>query len=67
MIISSNATGPVISLWLIYKTGKVVTEASTPIWILFYGVVSIIVGLCVWGRRVIKAIGQNLTPITPSR
>ena len=67
MIISSNAIGPVISLWLIYKTGEVVTEASTPIWILFYGAISIIVGLCVWGRRVIKVIGQNLIPITPSR
>lgn len=67
LIISSNAIGPVISLWLIYKTGEVVTKSSTPIWILFYGGVGIIVGLCVWGRRVIKTIGENLSPITPSR
>lgn len=62
----SNAIGPVISLWLIYNEGKVVSKAATPIWILIYGGVGIIVGLSVWGRRVIKTIGENLSPITPS-
>ena len=63
----SNSIGPVISLWLIYQTGKVSGKAQTPIWILIYGGVGIVIGLCVWGRRVIKTIGENLTPITPSR
>jgi len=62
----SNAIGPVISLWLIYQTGEVQSKAHTPIWILIYGGVGIIVGLSVWGRRVIKTIGENLSPITPS-
>ncbi|XP_066926017.1 sodium-dependent phosphate transporter 1-B-like isoform X2 [Clytia hemisphaerica] len=62
----SNAIGPVISLWLIYRTGEVQSTAQTPIWILIYGGVGIIVGLSVWGRRVIKTIGENLSPITPS-
>jgi len=62
----SNAIGPVISLWVIYQTGAVVGKTATPIWILLYGGVGIIVGLCVWGRRVIKTIGENLSPITPT-
>ncbi|XP_002160505.1 sodium-dependent phosphate transporter 2 [Hydra vulgaris] len=62
----SNAIGPLISLWLIYETGKVSGKAQTPIWILLFGGVGIVIGLCVWGRRVIKTIGENLTPITPS-
>lgn len=62
----SNAIGPVISLWLIYQNGEVVSKASTPIWILIYGGVGIILGLCLWGQKVIKTIGENLSPITPS-
>ena len=56
-----------ISIWIIYKTGLVQSKAATPIWILIYGGVGIIVGLCVWGRRVIETIGENLTPVTPTR
>ena len=61
----SNAIGPVISLWLIYQHGHVHAD-HVPIWILIYGGVGIVVGLCVWGRRVIRTIGEDLSPVTPS-
>ncbi len=64
---SSNAIGPVISIWIIYRTGIVQSKAATPIWILLYGGAGIVLGLCVWGRRVIETIGENLTPVTPTR
>lgn len=62
----SNAIGPLVSLWLVGAHGKVVEKASTPIWILFYGGFGISIGLWIWGRRVIKTLGQDLTKITPS-
>eukprot|EP00794_Sanderia_malayensis_P011195 gene11195-12369_t len=62
----SNAIGPLISIWVIYQTGMVITKVQTPVWILFYGGAGIIVGLFVWGRRVIETMGQDLSPITPS-
>ncbi|KAJ8287096.1 hypothetical protein GJAV_G00047610 [Gymnothorax javanicus] len=61
----SNAIGPLIAIWLVYESGKVVS-ANTPIWLLLYGGVGICVGLWVWGRRVIQTMGRDLTPITPS-
>jgi sodium-dependent phosphate transporter len=64
---SSNAIGPVIGLWLIYVDGSVTAQSSTPLWVLFYGGLGISVGLWVWGRRVIRTIGEDLTKITPSR
>uniref|UniRef100_G3STE6 Phosphate transporter n=1 Tax=Loxodonta africana TaxID=9785 RepID=G3STE6_LOXAF len=62
----SNAIGPLVALWLIYKHGGVLQEAATPVWLLFYGGVGICTGLWIWGRRVIQTMGKDLTPITPS-
>lgn len=62
----SNAIGPLVALYLVYKTEDVSTKAATPIWLLLYGGVGICMGLWVWGRRVIQTMGKDLTPITPS-
>ncbi|XP_066300042.1 sodium-dependent phosphate transporter 1-like [Branchiostoma lanceolatum] len=62
----SNAIGPVVALWLVYQEGSVAQKSATPIWILFYGGAGMIIGLWVLGRRVIKTVGEDLTPITPS-
>ncbi len=56
-----------IGLWLIYVDGSVAARTPTPLWVLFYGGLGISVGLWVWGRRVIRTIGEDLTKITPSR
>lgn len=63
----SNAIGPLISMWLVATTGEVAKQASTPWWILLYGGAGISIGLFIWGRRVIKTMGEDLTKITPSR
>lgn len=62
----SNAIGPLIALWLIYQEGSVAQKAETPLSILLFGGVGISVGLWIWGRRVIKTVGNDLTKITPS-
>lgn len=63
----SNAIGPLIGVWLIYAEGTVTATKPTPLWVLFFGGIGISVGLWVWGRRVIRTIGEDLTKITPSR
>nr|CAB3266134.1 sodium-dependent phosphate transporter 1-A [Phallusia mammillata] len=63
----SNAIGPLIAIWLIYHEGTVHQKSYTPLLILLYGGVGICCGLWVWGRRVIKTMGQDLTNLTPSR
>lgn len=62
----SNAIGPLIAIWLIYTEGSVLQESESPIYILLYGGVGIVVGLWVFGHRVIETIGTNLTKITPA-
>lgn len=62
----SNAIGPIVALWVIARDKSVLQAAPTPIWILFYGGCGISLGLWIWGRRVIKTMGEDLTKITPS-
>uniref|UniRef100_T1JHU7 Phosphate transporter n=1 Tax=Strigamia maritima TaxID=126957 RepID=T1JHU7_STRMM len=62
----SNAIGPLVALWLIYYRGSVKQQDETPWYILVYGGIGISIGLWVWGRRVIKTLGEDLTKLTPS-
>ncbi|KAH8270406.1 hypothetical protein KR018_009699 [Drosophila ironensis] len=62
----SNAIGPLIALYMIYREGSVLQQAESPIYILIYGGIGISVGLWLWGRRVIETIGNDLTKITSS-
>eukprot|EP00099_Drosophila_melanogaster_P008980 NP_001261704.1 Na[+]-dependent inorganic phosphate cotransporter type III, isoform B [Drosophila melanogaster] len=62
----SNAIGPLIALYMIYREGSVMQQAESPIYILIYGGIGISVGLWLWGRRVIETIGNDLTKITSS-
>lgn len=62
----SNAIGPLIGLWIIYSEGTVTAPIPAPLWVLFFGGIGISVGLWIWGRRVIRTIGEDLTKITPS-
>lgn len=62
----SNAIGPLIALWAVYTEGSARQEAETSIFILLYGGLGISTGLWVWGRRVIRTLGQDLARITPT-
>ncbi|XP_064651762.1 sodium-dependent phosphate transporter 1-A-like [Lineus longissimus] len=62
----SNAIGPLIALWTVSHAQSVEQSDPAPIWILLYGSAGISIGLWVWGRRVIKTLGEDLTKITPT-
>ena len=62
----SNAIGPLIAVWLIYRQGNVYQLGDVPAYLLLLGGAGISTGLWVLGARVIKTIGENLTNVTPS-
>eukprot|EP00128_Syssomonas_multiformis_P004378 Colp12_sorted_trinity150504_noHs@7351 len=63
----SNAIGPMIAIYTVWNTGEVSQSSDIPYWLLALGGVGIVLGLWVWGRRVIETVGSDLTAMTPSR
>ncbi len=63
----ANAIGPISAILSIYESGKVSDEAGVQKWILAYGGVGIVLGLLLYGYKVMKSVGFKLTMMSPSR
>ena len=63
----ANAVGPLAAVVSVLKSGTVAMKVAMPTWILALGGGFIVLGLLVWGRRVMETIGKKITEITPSR
>ena len=64
----ANAIGPVAAVVSIVQSGgEVASKAALPLWVLFLGGVGIVVGLVMYGKRVIETVGNQITELTPSR
>jgi len=63
----ANAVGPLAAVFSILNSGTVAMKVAMPTWILALGGGFIVLGLLVWGRRVMETIGSKITEITPSR
>ena len=64
----ANAIGPLAAInSVIANNGAFEAESALPVWILLLGGFGIVTGLAMWGHRVIRTIGGNITELTPSR
>ena len=64
----ANAIGPLAAInSVIANNGAFTAESALPVWILLLGGLGIVTGLAMWGHRVIRTIGGNITELTPSR
>ncbi|MBE66030.1 MAG: phosphate permease [Gammaproteobacteria bacterium] len=64
----ANAIGPLAAInSVIANNGLFEAESALPVWILLLGGLGIVTGLAMWGHRVIRTIGRNITELTPSR
>ncbi|ORU89836.1 MAG: phosphate permease [Cycloclasticus sp. symbiont of Poecilosclerida sp. M] len=63
----ANAIGPLAAINSIVQTGELSQKSALPIWILFVGGVGIVLGLAMYGRKVIETVGTKITELTPSR
>ncbi len=63
----ANAIGPLAAINSIVSTGELSQNSPLPLWILFVGGVGIVLGLAMYGRKVIETVGSKITELTPSR
>jgi PiT family inorganic phosphate transporter len=65
----ANAVGPLAAVVGIAKTAYTDVPNGVPLarWILAVGGIGIVVGLAMWGYKVIATVGRHITEITPSR
>ena len=63
----ANAVGPMAAVISIANEGVVSQKSAMPAWILLVGGVGIVLGLAMYGKKVIATVGQKITELTPSR
>jgi phosphate/sulfate permease len=63
----ANAIAPICAVLAIYETGVLSKNAPVPQWVLVMGAIGIVVGLALFGYKVIISIGYRLTKLSPSR
>ena len=64
----ANAIGPLAAVVSVVNSGgEIESKAALAWWILPLGAVGIVLGLAIFGKRVMQTIGKNITHLTPSR
>ncbi|ABZ78124.1 phosphate transporter [Shewanella halifaxensis HAW-EB4] len=64
----ANAIGPLAAVVSVVESGGVISSKAPLVWwILPLGAVGIVLGLAIFGQRVMQTIGKNITHLTPSR
>ena len=65
---TANAIGPMAAVFdLLASGGKVTFSQPLPFWLVIVGACGVVLGLAVYGYRVIATVGTNITELTPSR
>jgi inorganic phosphate transporter, PiT family len=64
----ANAIGPLAAVVSVVNSGGLINSQSPLVWwILPLGAIGIVLGLAIFGQRVMQTIGKNITHLTPSR
>ncbi|HEY9078658.1 inorganic phosphate transporter [Magnetovibrio sp.] len=63
----ANAVGPLAAIVSASASGEIVIKAGIPLWVMLVGAVGISIGLMLFGPRLIKTVGQEITKLNPVR
>ncbi|AOW12628.1 phosphate permease [Hydrogenophaga crassostreae] len=63
----ANAVGPLAAIYEAVKSGAIAGEAPTPLWVMVLGAVGLAVGLALYGSRLIRTVGKEITELDNMR
>ncbi|WP_350335302.1 inorganic phosphate transporter [Coralliovum pocilloporae] len=63
----ANAIGPVAAILETVQTGRISTTSTVPFWVLVLGALGISSGLLLFGRRLVRLVGHEITRMNPIR
>jgi len=63
----ANAIGPLAAILHSVSSGAIAAKVGIPLWIMFIGAVGISTGLFLYGPRLIRTVGEQITRMNPMR
>jgi PiT family inorganic phosphate transporter len=63
----ANAVGPLAAVGSVLGSGHVDSQVTVPFWVMAVGAVGISAGLVLFGPRVIRIVGEQITKLDPIR
>jgi len=63
----ANAVGPLAAVVSVLGSGHVDSQVTVPLWVMAVGAVGISAGLVLFGPRVIRIVGEQITKLDPIR
>jgi PiT family inorganic phosphate transporter len=63
----ANAVGPLAAIVSTAAEGNIAAQVSIPIWVMFIGAFGISLGLMLFGPKIIRTVGQNITKLDQMR
>lgn len=63
----ANAIGPVSAIYDTMQSGEMAQKATIPIWIMVIGALGIAFGLAIYGPKLIKTVGSEITDLDQTR
>ncbi len=63
----ANAVGPLSAIVDVAGTGALAGEVEIPLWVMLVGAAGISVGLVLFGPRLVRRVGQEITKLNPMR
>jgi PiT family inorganic phosphate transporter len=63
----ANAVGPLAAIVGAAETGQVAANVQIPLWVMFIGAAGLTAGLLLFGPKLIRVVGQQITKMNPMR
>ncbi|PCJ20180.1 MAG: inorganic phosphate transporter [Gammaproteobacteria bacterium] len=63
----ANAVGPLAAINDVFASGGISHKAAIPLWVMMVGAVGIVIGLALYGPKLIRTVGSEITDLDKSR